>query len=527
MHRAIRFPLCIVFIMGVQMLGAQEVTLLERAFAADSGAAGERDFVKAADLYRQAAAAGDAFASFQLGYMHEIGRGVPQDYTLARHYYEEAVARGLTDARVRLAICHLEGWGGPQDRAAFISELEVAASAGNIEAQKILGSAYSIGIGTARDLQRATHWLTAAARKDDAFAQLATGVLSEQARHRTVELNRETARTWYQLSAEQEYLAAMRAMARSLYEENHDAPQWAGIREWLELATEHGDAEAPFMLACLETSRFRNNPDSVRAQQWIALAAERGNFRAIEITELLDNGRAIGAAIRYVLNQPAEERYVSRTKSSAGDGPTRAPYVTKVVAPRYPSAARVAGIEGIVTLEFIVDTTGRVHEITAVADPHPLLTERAISAVNQWRFAPGSKDGRLVATRIRLDFPFSLEAETLPDMDAFLSSAYSIAESLGPAVLRDAQDLRPARLKSPLDLPQRAVGEPRRAAMLLLILDESGKPVRGHVLRAEPSTFGEIALSAALKARYVPRRENGKPVGANVALAYIDQEKAK
>lgn len=521
MQRAIRVFVCTMLVIGAQVPQASAADWLEQAFAADSGASGARDPAKAAEFYRLAAEEGDAFASLQLGYLHETGSGVPQDYAAARRYYEEAVARGLDDARVRLALCHLEGWGGPQDRSAFIAELEIAASAGSVEARKILGNAYWIGIGTPVDLTRAARWFEEAAKGDDASAQHAAGVLAETARHRTLELNRETARTWYQLSAEQEYLTAMRAMARSLFEENQSAPQWETIERWLEMAIELGDAEAPFTLACLAIAPGRGKHDPDKAKRCIELAAARGNFRALEVKELVDAGKEVRAAIIYVMSQPVEERYAERTRNWAGDGPNRAPYATKIVSPRYPATARVAGIEGTVVVQFIIDTTGRVQNATALKDPHPLLTERAITALKQWRFAPGRKDGRHVMTRAQLEFPFYLSDEDVADLDSLLRDAYTEAERLGPDVLRDAHDLRLARPLTRLQIPDQSKGADGPSnVVLLLVLDEKGKPVRGHILNAEPKGSGGAFLQIALQAIYAPRFEDGKPVASNVVLVY-------
>ncbi len=498
---------------------AAELTLLEQAWAAESGADGRSDPARAAELYRQAAEAGDAMASFQLGYLHEVGRGVPQDYAAARRYYQEAVTRGLAEARVRLAICHLEGWGGPQDRDAFAAELEQAAAAGVVAAQEILGSAYSLGIGVKRDHATAIHWLEQAARADSPTGQHGAGLLNEHFRGRAASLNRDIARTWYQLSAEQEYHTAMRAMARSLFEESAGARDRAEIRRWLELATESGDAESPFILAALEIMPSDGPSDVARGRTWIDLAAQRGNFRAVEVRDLVDSGRSLRDALTYVMSVPLEERYARLTQALAGDGPTRPPYVIKSIAPSYPPAAQLAGIEGTVTLQFIVDVTGRVAGVKAVNDPHPLLTDRAMVTVKQWRFAPGRKEGRPVATRLQMDFPFQLTQENLEGVDDLLAFARGEAERLGGEVAKDATDLGLARPVTPFPrLPRTQRGELPRKALLLLVLDQTGRPARGHVLNAAPESFGAVALEAALQVLYQAKREDGVAVPANVVL---------
>ena len=62
----------------------------------------------------------------------------------------------------------------------------------------------------------------------------------------------------------------------------------------------------------------------------------------------------------------------------------------RMPSPSYPAEARSKGQTGTVTVEFTVDTSGRV--IAAYAktpSPWPLLNEEAVRTVRRWRFPPG------------------------------------------------------------------------------------------------------------------------------------------
>jgi periplasmic protein TonB len=39
---------------------------------------------------------------------------------------------------------------------------------------------------------------------------------------------------------------------------------------------------------------------------------------------------------------------------------------------------------------------------------HPVLDEQAIAAARQWRFVPGTKDGKPVPVQVSLEMTFSL-----------------------------------------------------------------------------------------------------------------------
>lgn len=63
----------------------------------------------------------------------------------------------------------------------------------------------------------------------------------------------------------------------------------------------------------------------------------------------------------------------------------------RMPAPNYPSSARRSGQTGTVTVEFSVDTAGRVTSARAVQPCRwPLLNEEALRTVRRWSFPPGS-----------------------------------------------------------------------------------------------------------------------------------------
>jgi len=90
--------------------------------------------------------------------------------------------------------------------------------------------------------------------------------------------------------------------------------------------------------------------------------------------------------------------------------PDRAPRVLKKVDPVYPDLARQARIEGEVSVEVRIGTTGRI-ERAAVVKAVTLLDEAALKAVRQWIFEPAIKDGVPVPMTVTYSFKFNLGAE--------------------------------------------------------------------------------------------------------------------
>jgi TonB family protein len=86
-----------------------------------------------------------------------------------------------------------------------------------------------------------------------------------------------------------------------------------------------------------------------------------------------------------------------------------APKVIKGVKPEYTSEAmlrRIQGTDGTVVLQIDVLTDGTVGTVALVKSLDPGLDQWAAKSVKQWRFEPGTKDGKPVVVRINVDVPF-------------------------------------------------------------------------------------------------------------------------
>jgi protein TonB len=84
-----------------------------------------------------------------------------------------------------------------------------------------------------------------------------------------------------------------------------------------------------------------------------------------------------------------------------GDGPVmdydQQPRLIRQTKPVYPQEAFVKKIEGVVELEVLIDSSGRV-SVRRIIHSVPVLDAAAIQTVRQWLFAPAVKNGRPVST---------------------------------------------------------------------------------------------------------------------------------
>ena len=77
------------------------------------------------------------------------------------------------------------------------------------------------------------------------------------------------------------------------------------------------------------------------------------------------------------------------------------------VAPIYPRIAQDAKIQGVVVLEAIIDTEGRIDRLRVLRST-PLLVEAAIAAVKEWRYTPTQLNGVPVPVLMTITVHFRL-----------------------------------------------------------------------------------------------------------------------
>ena len=83
-------------------------------------------------------------------------------------------------------------------------------------------------------------------------------------------------------------------------------------------------------------------------------------------------------------------------------GDVKAPKLLYKVEPAFPEGAP----EGTVVVKTVISDKGEVSEATVVREPDPSLGKAAIDAVRQWRFEPGTKQGKPVPVQATIEVNF-------------------------------------------------------------------------------------------------------------------------
>ena len=84
------------------------------------------------------------------------------------------------------------------------------------------------------------------------------------------------------------------------------------------------------------------------------------------------------------------------------------PVALSTVQPVHPFDLKKSGVEGTATVMFVVDDEGNIRDAKAIDSTHHEFGAATISAVKNWKFQPGMKDGSPVNTIVRQRVAFTL-----------------------------------------------------------------------------------------------------------------------
>jgi TonB family protein len=119
---------------------------------------------------------------------------------------------------------------------------------------------------------------------------------------------------------------------------------------------------------------------------------------------------AAGATLSAVSLVPVPGQTPNETVYEPGNGVTL-PSVIREVRPSHTEAAKEARIEGTVLLQCVVMSDGTTANIVVAQSLDQVhgLDAAAVDALKQWRFKPGTKDGKPVAVRVHIKMTFTLK----------------------------------------------------------------------------------------------------------------------
>ena len=189
------------------------------------------------------------------------------------------------------------------------------------------------------------------------------------------------------------------------------------------------------------------------------------------------------------------------------------PVVLYKVDPQYSEEARKAELEGTVLLKFVVDTSGHARNVGVVRSLGLGLDEKAVEAVNAWKFRPGSKDGQLVAVMATIEMNFRLQGSSYPGW------------RLGRAVfqLPDGAS-RPLLTKFAQPKAHAYKGAGQNSTVLHFEVGPDGIPRQLRFTVDPEWEVKDDLLAAVKKWRFNPATKDGMPVSANATFEFVWEE---
>jgi len=180
------------------------------------------------------------------------------------------------------------------------------------------------------------------------------------------------------------------------------------------------------------------------------------------------------------------------------------------VQPQYPEAARKAKLEGVVTVEFVVELDGTVTRERVGKSTNAVFDQAALAAVRQWHFKPALEDAKPAASGMEAPVLFNLEqlrqkkAPALPSDERYMPRP---ARS-EPAQAEGGMDPEyPAELED-----QRLPGVVR----MQITVGPDGRVHEPRVLFASHPAFVETALRTLERAKFTPAHQGPLPRAATM-----------
>ncbi len=245
------------------------------AFGRAGDAYNKGNFATALETWRRLAGAGFGPALYNLGVMHEHGRGVAVDYTKAANWYRKAAKQEVPGALVNLARLHVEGRGVKRDPDEALHLLEQASQLGSAPAQFNLGAAYLQGLGTEADPEEAAVWFEMAAEQGHAPAAYNLAVLYQ--RGGAIESDLEEAERYFTIAADAGDAFAHLALGDLLAQSKTEL---AKAIAHLDVAARAGVAAAQNRLAIMLAKGEGAKRDRETALMWFHVAAGLGAANA-------------------------------------------------------------------------------------------------------------------------------------------------------------------------------------------------------------------------------------------------------
>jgi TonB family protein len=177
------------------------------------------------------------------------------------------------------------------------------------------------------------------------------------------------------------------------------------------------------------------------------------------------------------------------------------PVLTDHKEPGYSEEARLAKMQGTVTLFVVIGEDGKAKDIRVLKSLGLGLDEEAVEAVSKWQFRPGMKDGQPVEVRSTIEVNFRL----LDDPREWSVKTATFTTSPGGT--------RPRLVKAPHP-PLNESSEPA-SVRIAFDVDKQGVPTDIQVVDSSDPKWNDEAIELIRGWLFEPASEDGAAIAAH------------
>jgi len=187
----------------------------------------------------------------------------------------------------------------------------------------------------------------------------------------------------------------------------------------------------------------------------------------------------------------------------AGQNDVPVPKRTKMVSPQYPPEAQARGLRGIVILEVVIDTQGKVSSVQVIRSVPP-FDEPATAAVRQWEYEVTKVQGKPVSVKFTVPILFAMK---LPEIAERQEGIPELRAGAVPPMPADQRERGQAAAEVTLDADG-AVEELRIVEGSPALAESLTRALRTWRFASDNS---EATVSFRVGATFIPPEKGGGP----------------
>lgn len=182
------------------------------------------------------------------------------------------------------------------------------------------------------------------------------------------------------------------------------------------------------------------------------------------------------------------------------------PHLIQSAGAEYTEQARAARLEGSVTVSLIVDADASLRDIYVSRSLGLGLDEKAVEAVRQWQFSPGTHDGAPAAVLIKVEVNFRM---LIGRGDWHLTRAQ----------FDSPKGATPPRVIEP-EFPPAIARDAYASGVVSFDIDERGAAVNLHVESVSNDRYEHDLIAAVRSWKFEPARKEGRPVTVRATFGF-------